>query len=93
MVLPPTFCYSNYYIVRITWSHASITLVGFEPGIESSRHLESNALTTTLSTQDPRSVGMQRVNSGLNRDKCKSTFGIRTRDIKSTRSNVESSNH
>ena len=34
--------------------------------------------------RDETSVGMQRVNSGLNRDKCKSTSGIRTRDIKST---------
>ena len=31
---------------------ASKVLVGFEPGIESSRHLESNTLTTTLSRQD-----------------------------------------
>ena len=60
-------------------------LAGFEPGIESSGHLESTALTTTLSRKDTRSGGMQRVNSGLDRDKCKSTRGIRTRDIKSAR--------
>ena len=54
---------------------------------------ESNALTTTLSRQDTWSVGMQHVNSGLNGDKCKSASGIRTRDIKSTHSDGESSNH
>ena len=32
--------------------------------------MELNSLTTTLSREDTRSVGMQRVNSGFNRDKC-----------------------
>ena len=34
-----------------------------------------------------------RVNKGLNRDKCKSTIGIQTRDIPSTRLRGERSNH
>ena len=57
-MIPARFSQSELNKVIPSKPPASKALVRFEPAIESSRHLESNALTTNLSRQDTCSAGM-----------------------------------